>query len=210
MADLFGHRRRLLHVAARDSWRDQVILQQIAVCLDIVRIERNRRIDLAAKLPGQNNQPERVRVLRLKARGFGHLTMVFRYAAIQRNGLFRQGQRCRVVAERIPNLRKQEIRQCVVRVPAQPLVDNHSGLLPVARVDQFFGVRLLRFDRKRQRHAYKWRNPHWRKPPAAAPISCQRQYPHLQLRGWRCQNGNSDVKLCRAWRAAGADRFVRR
>jgi hypothetical protein len=63
----------------------------IALHLDVIRIERYRRIDLVVKLPGQNNQPESVGVLRLEARSLGHLTMVFRDAAIERDGLCASG-----------------------------------------------------------------------------------------------------------------------
>jgi len=81
--DPLGGARSLPEVTACDSRSDQIVFEQVAVRLDVVRIERNSRIDLAAKLMRQRDQPEHARMPRLQPQNFGELAVILRYVSVQ-------------------------------------------------------------------------------------------------------------------------------
>jgi hypothetical protein len=87
-------------------------------------------------------------MLRPHAESLGELTMIFRTPAIQSPSLFGEHQRSGVFAERVPDLRKQEGRQRIVRSILKsilkPPFHDRPRPFPVATFDQFIRFSLLR------------------------------------------------------------------
>jgi hypothetical protein len=137
-SDLFGGFGCFARIAARDARGQQVELQQVASSLDVPRVHLDRRADLFAKPAGQEQLLERSCMLRLDAEDFRCLAVVFSYLPVQNDSLFGKGQRSRVIAERIPDLREEIIPQRLIGALPGARFHESPRPLPVAGLDELF------------------------------------------------------------------------
>lgn len=131
-----------LYVATGEAGSNEIVLEEIALGLEIAGVERDCGVEFSPELMGEEDQAEGTGVPGFDADDFGELAMVFRDPAVERDGFFGVSFGGGVVAERVSDLGEKVVGERIVGGHRDPGLDEDTGFLPMSGRDQLFGIRL--------------------------------------------------------------------